>query len=144
MNHRVAEIHDRLDAIELAEVELRDERVKLLAELKEHMKPEPPPLTFWMFKGTTSVLLVALWNAPNRKLSYQEIREDVMRKEEDSIDGVMSFVKRARKEMRNKKDFHYEIDNIQEWGYQLVHKESCQNLSKTSKTPRKRRKNDKI
>ena len=34
MNPRVAEIHDRLDAINLAEGELRDERAGLLAELK--------------------------------------------------------------------------------------------------------------
>jgi len=151
MNPRVAEIHDRLDAIDLAEGKLRDERVGLLAELKEHTKAErteheesAPTPNFPAYKGKTLFLLLELWKAPRRKLSYKEIRDDVMEKEDASLDAVMSIVKRARNEMKSKKDFHYEIENIHEWGYQLIYRESCQCLSKTSKTPRKRRKNDKI
>jgi hypothetical protein len=129
---------------------LRAERVDLRAELKEHTKAEctgyaksEPVLNFLLYKGKPLLLLWELWNAPKRMLSYQQIREDVMCKDEASIDAVMGFVKRAKNAMKSKKE-HYEIENIHEWGYRLLYRESCQNLSKTSKTPRTRRKNDRI
>ena len=127
----------------LEELDRQDNEILKRVADTEYKETAPTP-NFSAYKGKTLFLLLELWNAPSRKLSYKEIREDVMCKEESSIDAVMSFVKRARNEMKSKKDFHYEIENIQEWGYRLLYRESCQILSKPSKTPRKRRKNDRI
>jgi hypothetical protein len=104
MNLRVAEIHNRLDAINLAEGEhcaamekLRAERVDLHAELKEHTKAEgtahkesEPTPDISMFQGTTTgSLLKEFLKAPDYMLSHQDIREDVMglRPDDDETDA---------------------------------------------------------
>ena len=127
---RQREIQTRLE-----ELDQQDNVILIKAMRTEREVQEPTP-NFPAYKGKPLLLLLELWKAPRHMLSYHDIREDVMCKEEASIDAVMSFVKRARNEMKSKKDFHYEIKSIQGWGYQLLHRESCQNPVEASKTQR--------
>ena len=91
MNPRVSEIFARLDAIELAERELRAERVVLLAELQERQeagkrKRTPPPVELkfgknvitWdggtmYIKGKGYKFVKALYEANGMKLKEQTI-----------------------------------------------------------------------
>ena len=138
MTPRVREIFARLNAINLAESELRAERVVLLAELQErreegkHEEPEAPD--FSMFKDTTRRLLTELWDAPRRMLSQQDIREDVMLDAYATDGAVREAMRKARRELRSQ-NFAYDIKNIKNKGYGLVVRET----SPTSPNHKKRR-----
>jgi len=73
MNPRVTEIFARLDAINLAESELRAERVVLHAELQEILEAKEKTDWTTAFKGQNGEILSAIWNAPKHRLSSIKI-----------------------------------------------------------------------
>ena len=76
-------------------------------------------IDFSMFKDTTNRLLLELWNAPNKMLSHEEIKEYVMFDPEAPGRNVRRAMNRAREALRQK-NVHCEIKNIRGKGYQLV------------------------
>ena len=134
MSPRVLEILDRLESIDLEALALRK-------ELREVLRAEPNSSVlqadFSMFKDTTSRLLTEFLNAPNRILSYEDIRLDVMFDAEASDSAIRSVIQRARQEMRDVPDCRYEIKSISKRGYRLERQKTCQVASKTSKKSRK-------
>jgi len=124
----MAEIVAKLD--EMATIDRIIEK-EALCSLSEPGKGEHPD--FSMFKAETERLLIAFWNAPNRFLSQEDIREEVILDEEASERAVRQVIVRARKAIREM-NFCYEIKNLREKGYRLVNREMLQCLcSKFSK-----------
>ena len=74
---------------------------------------------FSMFKDTTRRLLTELWDAPERMLSHEDIRQDVILDEYASDGAVKHVIMRARKELMNH-EFAYNIRSIWGKGYQIV------------------------
>ena len=102
-----------------------------LAEIREAEKREQErtdDVDFSMFKETTARLLTEFWNAPDKMLSQEDIRQDVILDEEASDAAVKMVVKRARAEMKAKR-FRYVIKSVFNKGYQVVPK-----VTKSNKT----------
>jgi len=140
----------KLSSLSLSELKAKHGRYlaaacKVWAEIERREKAgntEQIDLDVSQFKDTTNRLLTEFLNAPDKILSKEDIRQDVILDEYASENAVMSAVKRARKEMQACRDCHYEIRNMKRRGYKLVRKETCHNLSRTPKTPRNKRKKD--
>jgi DNA-binding winged helix-turn-helix (wHTH) protein len=137
MSPRVLEILDRLESIDLEALALRKELREVLEE-KKHGIMIPPDLS--VFKEKTCLLLTEFWNAPNHVLTHEDIRLDVICNEEASDAAVRNVIKRARNEMKNHHDCHFEIKSIPKKGYKLEKRKLYQIVSKTSKRPKKRHK----
>jgi len=74
---------------------------------------------FSRLKDTTSRLLTEFWNAPNRTLSHEDIRQDVIFDEEANDKTIWQVISRARKELSDTR-YPYAIKSIDGKGYQLV------------------------
>jgi len=123
MTPRVLEILDRRAAIRLAVGELCAEDLVLETELRAILEgvAEPEVPDFSMFKDTTRRLLTELWDAPERMLEKEDIRQDVILDEYASDGAVKQVIGRARIEMQEKR-FPYVIKTVFNRGYQLVPK----------------------
>ena len=122
MNPRVLEILDRRAAIRLAIGELCAEDLVLETELREILEgraEENDDVDFSMFKETTARLLTEFWNAPNKMLSQEDIRQDVILDEEASDKAVKNVIARARYELAEA-NAKFDIKNVFGKGYQLV------------------------
>jgi DNA-binding winged helix-turn-helix (wHTH) protein len=98
---------------------------------------------FSMFKDTTRRLLTELWHAPDRMLSHQDIREDVMHDEVARDGTVREAIRKARRELRNV-NCVYSIETIRVKGYKLVVSKTPPNVTNVTqlpKTPSNKRKN---
>jgi DNA-binding response OmpR family regulator len=71
---------------------------------------------FSIFKDVTRRLLIELWEAPERFLSKEDIREDVIGDVEASDGAVWSVILRARKAIEGS---GMGIENIRGKGYRL-------------------------
>ena len=120
----------------LEELDQQDNEILMRMERTECKEPEY--VDFTMFEGMTLFLLQALWNAPSRKLSKQEVREDVMEKDGASEVAIRLVICRAREEMEACPDCRYEIKTVWGKGYRLVCKDSFQSVSNPQKTKKKR------
>ena len=121
------------------------ERLAVLDQMEQELPAETErteefDIDVSQFKDTTNRLLTEFLNAPNQMLSQEDIRQDVILDEFASENAVMIVITKARNEMSDCCDCHYEIRNMKRRGYKLVRKESFPNLSKTQKTPRNKRK----
>ena len=113
---------------------LNVEETDLLARLQTLEKNESTGKPdFSRFKDMTSRLLTEFWNAPNRILSHEDIRQDVIFDEEAKDKTVWQVVCRARKELIDAR-YPYEIKSIDGKGYQLVDT-TPDKSTKTPKTP---------
>lgn len=143
MTSRVLEILDRLNAIELAESELRAERVVLLAELRERQEgkcEEPEVPDFSMFKDTTRRLLTELWDAPEKMVSQEHIKEYVMEDEDADLGYLRQVINRAKQEMKDCPDFQYDIENVWGKGYKLIARKVLQSVTNSKKALKNKRK----
>ena len=77
---------------------------------------EAPP-DFSIFKPTTCRLLTAMYEAPDKMLYHDDIRQDVMDDEYASEMAIKNVVRRARQEIGG---YEIEIKNIHGKGYQLI------------------------
>ena len=92
----------------------------LVAELTDILTAVPAPIpNFSNFKETTARLLTALWNAPKKMLSHEDIREDVIWDGEASNKAVERVVARGREELREHQ-CSFEIVNVYRKGFRLV------------------------
>ena len=89
---------------------------KVCAEYEEPVEEEATP-DYSIFSYKTCLLLTEMHEAPNRILSYENIREDVIFNVDASERAVKNVVLRARKEIE---DYEIEIKNIHGKGYQLI------------------------
>ena len=101
-------------ALDQEENEILTRTVRL--EYEEPVEEETMP-NFAIFSYKTSLLLTEMWEAPNRVLLYENIREDVIFNEDASEDAIKMVVLRARKEIE---EYDIEIKNIHGKGYQLI------------------------
>jgi len=92
-----------------------------LREILEGRAEENDDVDFSMFKETTRRLLIELWDAPEKMISHQDIREDVIFDEEASDQAVKNVIVRARYELAEAKA-KFDIKNVFGKGYQLVPK----------------------
>jgi DNA-binding winged helix-turn-helix (wHTH) protein len=134
MNPRVLEIlaerqalHARLAALDQEEREILTGTVR-----SEDESPD-----FSMFKDTTNRLLTEFMNAPDKMLSQEDIRQDVILDDEASENAVWSVIKRAKQELSRCHECHYGIKSIPKKGYQLVISRKLSNTVKNIKKPRK-------
>jgi len=135
--------------------EMFEQRRKLAAELAtldqkieaEAMRPQTerseytesePKLNLLVFKDKTLLLLTRLWNAPNRMLSNDDIREYVIFEGGATDNAVRLVINRAKEEMKAYPDCRYEIINKRNKGYLLVCKETFHNVSNSRKIRKKR------
>jgi len=72
---------------------------------------------FSRFSDTTRRLLIELWDAPDRIISHQDIREDVIGDFEASLSAIWSVIFRAKKELVGS---GMRIENVWGKGYRLV------------------------
>ena len=138
--------------------EMFEQRRKLAAELAtldqkieaEAMRPQTerseytesePKLNLLVFKDKTLLLLTRLWNAPNRMLSNDDIREYVIFEGGATDNAVRLVINRAKEEMKAYQDCRYEIINKRNKGYLLVCKETFHNVSNSRKIRKKRYQN---
>jgi DNA-binding winged helix-turn-helix (wHTH) protein len=117
-------------------IELRNEMMEILEANERHEDENPD---FSMFRDTTRRLLVNMWDASNRMLSHEDIKDYVLQNDERSDAAVRDVVREARDEIKTCRGFHYEIKN--EWGkgYRLVKQEVWENVGKTRRTLQKQR-----
>jgi len=105
----------------LTTIDQQDREILTRAESTEHVDVS-------MFPSETRRLLTEFLKSPKRILSHEEIRQDVMllSPEEGDTDingcALRQVIDRARKNMKDHPNFHYEIKNIRGKGYQLVSK----------------------
>jgi len=71
------------------------------------------------FTPTTFEFLRQMWEAADRTLSKEDVRVDVMCKEDTSDDNLRAHVKNARRELEAV-NFPYEIETIWGKGYKLI------------------------
>jgi len=116
MNPRLLEIKLERQALYLQLAALEKEEYEILTETERTDEEEPMP-DFSIFKDTTCRLLTALWEAPDRILSQEDIREYVILDEYASEKAVKNVIARARQEVE---DYEIEIKNIHGKGYQLI------------------------
>ena len=121
MNPRLLEIEkeerellERLLALSREKEELRARDVRI--DEGHNEEPEPPP-DFSIFKPTTCRLLTVMYEAPDRMLYRDDIRQEVMEDEYASEKAVWNVVDRAREEIA---EYNIEIKTIHGKGYQLI------------------------
>ena len=85
-------------------------------------------IDFFMFKGRTSRLLEELSKSPNRRLSHDDIRIDVMLNVDADIRELRKTICVANQELENTNSI-YEINNIKGYGYQLALKKTLPNVT---------------
>jgi len=73
------------------------------------------------FKEATRRLLVNLWDAPDKMLSHEDIRQDVILDEYASTKAIERMIAKAREEIVQN-DFPYSIKNVWGRGYRLEQK----------------------
>jgi len=100
---------------EIAEIDYYIERAALRSEGSE----EDESSIFSIFRDSIRRLLVNFWDAPNKMLSHEEIKDYVLSDEERSDNAVYDIIREARAEIKKQK-IPYEIENIWGKGYQLV------------------------
>ena len=84
---------------------------------------------FSTFKDETERLLMAFWEAPNKTLSQEDIRQDVILDDDASDGAVRHVINRARKALREANSL-YNIMNVRGKGYSLTNREVFQNVIK--------------
>jgi DNA-binding winged helix-turn-helix (wHTH) protein len=137
MNPRVLAILDRLESLNREKGKLCAEELVLQTELRVILEENPieraadEEVDFSMFKDTTRRLLIELWDAPDKMISHQDIREDVIFDEEASDQAVKNVIARARYELAEA-HAKFTIENVFGKGFQLVPKST-----KHPKQPRK-------
>ena len=117
----------------LTDLDQQDREILMRAEGSEYVDVS-------MFPDETRRLLTEFLRAPNYLLSHEEIRTNVMllrSMDQPDADGgaahsgtanggtansnaLRQVIERARKNIKDQPDFHYEIRNIRGKGYQLV------------------------
>ena len=118
--------------VEMAGIDRHIEAVALrLVKSEEDESPD-----FSIFRDSTRRLLVNLWDAPNKMLSHEEIKDYVLFDESRSNNAVHDIVREARGEIEKQK-FAYEIENVWGKGYQLVKRKIWEGLGKVPRTPKK-------
>ena len=95
MNPEVLEILARLESIDLEAMTLR----KRLTEILTGTDRTDDCPDFSMFKDTTRRLLIELWDAPEKMISNQDIREDVMFNEDADGRALRKAISIVRKEL---------------------------------------------
>ena len=125
MSFTIQDMFDRRRklAAELAALdsEIEAEALRLAKESgKENARTDDKVVDFSLFKDTTRRLLVELWDAPDRMLSQEHIKEYVILDEYASDSAVKMVIRRARQEIENCSRFLYEIVSIPRKGYQLA------------------------
>ena len=73
------------------------------------------------FKETTRRLLVNLWDATDKMLSHEDIRQDVILDEYASTKAIERMIAKAREEIAQN-GFPYAIKNVWGKGYRLEQK----------------------
>ena len=117
MSTRLLEIKLERQALYLQLAALEKEEYEILAGDVRTDEVEAEMPDFSIFKDTTCRLLTAMWEAPEKTLSQEDIREDVIFDEEASDNAVKQVIKKAKKELE---DYNIEIKNIWGKGYQLI------------------------
>ena len=110
-------------AVELATLDhmIEVEALRLAGKTGGGMVPiDEERIDLSMFKDTTRRLLVELWDAPEKMISKEDIRVDVMFDDEASDEAVKMVIRRARQEIEAHSFFPYEIATIPRKGYRLV------------------------
>jgi len=72
---------------------------------------------FSMFSDTSRRLLIEMWDAPNRTISHQDVREDVIGDVDASLSAIWSVIFRTKKEFEGSSMY---IENVRGRGYRLV------------------------
>jgi DNA-binding winged helix-turn-helix (wHTH) protein len=121
-------LYERLVALDREEKEILTGKVRTDEECVD----------FSMFRDTTSRLLTAFWNAPDKMLSHEDIRQDVLFDPEASDCNVRRVINRARKALQEK-NFGYEIRNIKGKGYHFFRNATLPQASQTLPNPQKSR-----
>jgi len=111
---RLREIQARLDALDQQDNEILTGTVRI--DEGHNEEPEAMP-DFSIFKDTTCRLLEAMWEAPDRMMSQEDIREYVIFDEYASENAVKQVIKKAKKEIG---EYEIEIKNIWGKGYKLI------------------------
>jgi DNA-binding winged helix-turn-helix (wHTH) protein len=133
MTHRLLEIQNEEQELFARLLALSQEREAILTG---EVRTDQEQTDFSMFKDTTRRLLTNLWDAPDKMLSHEDIREDVMFDPEAPDRNIRRTINRARKALREKNS-RYAIKNIKGKGYQLIRGETLPNVTNLSKTPQK-------
>jgi DNA-binding response OmpR family regulator len=102
----------------------------------EIMGMEGEPIGFSMFKEETRRLLMELWISPNKMLSQEDIRQDVIFDDEASDGAVRHVISRARQALKSA-NLPYNIENIRGKGYRLSNREVFLNVPKQLKISEK-------
>jgi len=125
MNDRIIAIHRTKHHLlqHLVALEQQEHELQKAAE-----RTDEENVDFSKFKDTTRRLLVEFWDAPNRMLSHEDIREDVMLDKDADDRALRQVICKARKEMAAK-NFAYDIENIRGTGYRLIRRETLPNVS---------------
>ena len=118
--HRLNETINELMLVDIDDEDSTDavqfRRDNIIAWLDQHH----------VFCPSTYTLLKQFFEAPNRMLSKEDIRQDVMGDDEAREGSIRQCILEARKELR-RSGFPYSIETIRGKGYRLV---AEQNLSK--------------
>ena len=93
------------------------------AILEGAMQTEDGPVDFSQFNDMTRRLLIELWDAPNRMLSHEQLKEYMLSDENANNSTLRKIVERARVELKNNPEFHYEIGSVRGKGYRLIRRE---------------------
>jgi DNA-binding response OmpR family regulator len=117
MNPRLLEIKLERQALYLQLAALEQEEYEILTETERTDEVDAEMPDFSIFKDTTCRLLEAMWDAPDRMMSQEDIREYVILDEYASDKAVKHVIARARQEVE---DYEIEIKNIHGKGYQLI------------------------
>ena len=93
------------------------------AILTDAARTEDEQVDFSKFKDTTRQLLIELWDAPDRMLSHEQLKEYVLSDEKAKDSTIRKTVERARAELKNYPEFRYEIKSVWGIGYRLIRRE---------------------
>jgi hypothetical protein len=120
--HQLRKNHEERQKVLKKLTMLGDSEAELMMQLQEQSGINAVVIPdFSMFKDTTRRLLIEFWIAPNRMLSHEDIRQDVMFDNEAKISAIWQVISRANAEL-SKMKFCFEIKNMKKRGYQLVDK----------------------
>jgi len=121
MNPRVLEIKKERQALYEQLAALEREEYEILARemrIDEGHTEEPEAMPdFSIFKPTTCRLLTAMYEAPDKMLYHDDIRQDVMDDEYASDRAIWNVIDRAKEEIA---EYNIEIKNVRGKGYQLI------------------------
>ena len=119
---RLREVHAERRRIIKKLGKLDDRETDLLTQLQDRGSGNGEQYSlpdFSMFKDTTRRLLTEFWVAPDRMLSHEDIRQDVIGDDLANDCTVWQVICRANAELVKKK-FPFEIKNVKKKGYRLV------------------------